>query len=441
LPIGLTMKSSGRGLEGMMNGTHALRNRFALLMAAGIMTATTAHISGQVIVPRNWYYLNPDDFVEITAGNHHTCARKQNGAVYCWGRNDLGQLGIGYTGGPVNTMQFVTYAAQIDAGTDHTCVIDFASRAWCWGYNGTAGTFGALGANANMQLQGAPGADIWPLPIAVDGNLVVNAISAGQSSTCATTTTGLFCWGAIATPATGSGGQSTPMLVDSWTGYQRPAVGRKHACTVAVWGTWRQAACFGDNSAGQLAQDPNASFFTFAAPSFLGFPMSSLFANPTTRLATQVDFTCAEGIGGLQCAGRNTWGQLGNGNRTDTFQPQTVPPVNGQPLRGVSTGVNHACALDANGAAFCWGYDEFGQTGNNTYGPFTHFTSPQAVTGGFTFRAVATGRDHTCGIATTNVIYCWGSNSYGQLGAGRSATQRVGALRFLVEPSPWDPVR
>ncbi|HKN64973.1 MAG TPA: RCC1 domain-containing protein, partial [Gemmatimonadaceae bacterium] len=28
---------------------------------------------------------NPEDFVEITAGDFHTCARKNNGNVYCWG--------------------------------------------------------------------------------------------------------------------------------------------------------------------------------------------------------------------------------------------------------------------------------------------------------------------------------------------------------------------
>jgi alpha-tubulin suppressor-like RCC1 family protein len=44
------------------------------------------------------------------------------------------------------------------------------------------------------------------------------------------------------------------------------------------------------------------------------------------------------------------------------------------------------------------------------------YTTPQTVSGGKTFRAVAAGMYHTCGIGTDNRIYCWGWNNYGQLG-------------------------
>ena len=36
--------------------------------------------------------------VDIAAGGHHNCIRSDEGAVYCWGRNDEGQLGDGSTG-------------------------------------------------------------------------------------------------------------------------------------------------------------------------------------------------------------------------------------------------------------------------------------------------------------------------------------------------------
>jgi alpha-tubulin suppressor-like RCC1 family protein len=40
------------------------------------------------------------------------------------------------------------------------------------------------------------------------------------------------------------------------------------------------------------------------------------------------------------------------------------------------------------------------------------------VLGGHTFRALAVGRDHSCGIGTDNHVYCWGDNTMGQLGTG-----------------------
>src|SRR3954454_21565276 len=35
----------------------------------------------------------PTDFVEITAGGSHTCARQFRGYVYCWGYHGGGQVG------------------------------------------------------------------------------------------------------------------------------------------------------------------------------------------------------------------------------------------------------------------------------------------------------------------------------------------------------------
>jgi len=35
--------------------------------------------------------------VRVTCGNQHTCIIAKDGGVYCWGRNDKGQLGNGKT--------------------------------------------------------------------------------------------------------------------------------------------------------------------------------------------------------------------------------------------------------------------------------------------------------------------------------------------------------
>jgi len=40
------------------------------------------------------------------------------------------------------------------------------------------------------------------------------------------------------------------------------------------------------------------------------------------------------------------------------------------------------------------------------------------VSGGLVFSTVSVGREHVCGVTTSQVAYCWGSNFYGQLGNG-----------------------
>jgi alpha-tubulin suppressor-like RCC1 family protein len=389
-----------------------------LVVTAGVLAGVGSAASAQIRWPRP--LPNPEDFIEITAGNYHTCARKNNGNVYCWGRANVGQVGTGAdgTGAIAGRAGFVMAARRVDAGADHTCAIDFAGAGFCWGSN----QWGALGANQSMAAQQGWGADHWPVPIRIDGGLTLTSLSAGSSSSCATATIGLFCWGKMMTPP-GGAGMSSPVQVIAWTGYSNASAGSQHACVMQGF----SVHCWGDGSKGQTALDPNYFYL-------LGFPSLTMFGNYPSRVSTQVNFTCVDHFyWGVSCAGDNYYGQLGNGSvgmPASTPYPQMVG--NGMALRGVTTGLGHACALDPNGAAFCWGGNWWGQLGTGTASTGT----ATAVRGGFTFRAIAAGMDHTCGIATNNQIYCWGSNTYGQLGINR-----VASPNYFTEPSPWDPVK
>jgi alpha-tubulin suppressor-like RCC1 family protein len=112
-------------------------------------------------------------------------------------------------------------------------------------------------------------------------------------------------------------------------------------------------------------------------------------------------------------------------------------------LHGVTAGTRHACALDANAEAWCWGYNYDGMVGNGTWSYSTQ--APQKVVGLSTgyqtngatikFRALAAGYLHTCGIGTDNHIYCWGNNHLRQLG-----TWLVGANgQTLPDGTGWVP--
>ncbi len=373
------------------------RGRAATRWLAGAALALAAMgVSAQIIIirPPRPVPPNPEDFVSITAGAYHTCARKVNGNTYCWGLNDRGQVGVGSsrvcTGAScVDRPTFVMTASQVDAGNDHTCALNAAGAAFCWGNS----NYGQLG-NGNYGYLSQP--------IPVSGNLVFSSISAGQFSTCGTSASGMFCWGAI---INGSYGTPLPTQVFAFNGYQSVSVGYNHACALYVVGSWREVDCWGNNQYGQAGIDP--AQFPIAPPT-----VRATFDTTAVSVAAQSYYTCADQVSGVvQCLGYNGWGQLGNGGFASTYQAQTVG--GGMALHGVATGNNHGCALDASNHAQCWGNGYWGQLGN---GMSAVFASPQATTGGRSYRAIAAGYLHTCAIGTDNHIYCWGSNYYGQLG-------------------------
>ena len=78
------------------------------------------------------------DTVQVAVGEHHTCARKTDGSLWCWGYNAHVQLGDGTTEGhpsPVQVEDLGTTVAEIAAGGNHTCARKTDGTLWCWGYN------------------------------------------------------------------------------------------------------------------------------------------------------------------------------------------------------------------------------------------------------------------------------------------------------------------
>ena len=118
--------------------------------------------------------------------------------------------------------------------------------------------------------------------------------------------------------------------------------------------------------------------------------------------------------GAAFCWGYNYWGQLGTGSTTSSSTPVAVS--GGLSFSALAAGVYHTCGLTMVGAAYCWGTNFFGAVGNGQYG-YT-FLSPVAVSGDLSFSALATGAWHTCGLSSAGTAYCWGSNSFGQIGNG-----------------------
>ncbi|MEM9489605.1 MAG: hypothetical protein AAGC55_10700 [Myxococcota bacterium] len=173
--------------------------------------------------------------VALSAGStaHHVCAVDSAGQVACWGRNDVGQLGVGTTVHS-NTPLAISHddlghpfgdVIDLCASQTLTCAHKLDGSAWCWGQGFTRPTHFALsrpvapgglscgerhacfildngniwcmGANDSGQL-GFPtgGATTWS-PGRVSGLGDAIAINAASGHTCAELTDGTtWCWGA-----------------------------------------------------------------------------------------------------------------------------------------------------------------------------------------------------------------------------------------------------
>src|SRR5664280_628120 len=88
--------------------------------------------------------------VQVVTGYDHTCALAPSGQAYCWGSNWAGKLGDNTTTErhtPVAVQQGGVTFTSITAGGDGSCGLTSAGAAWCWGRN----DIGQLGDNTTTE--------------------------------------------------------------------------------------------------------------------------------------------------------------------------------------------------------------------------------------------------------------------------------------------------
>ncbi|GBD33168.1 hypothetical protein HRbin33_02148 [bacterium HR33] len=331
-----------------------------------------------------------ESFQTVAAGGLHSCALTVTGVAYCWGRNGNGQLGDGSSidrTTPVAVSGSRTYQ-KITAGRFHTCALDTGGTAYCWGSNFN----GKLGDGTSTSSS---------TPVAVSGGLTFQQIGAGEQHTCGLTTAGeVYCWGDNSSGQLGDGtntGSAVPVPVGS--SFTALAVGGFHTCALTTSGV---AKCWGHGGFGQLG---NGAFANSNVP--VSVSGSLTFSTLSAGLYT----TCGIAAGTTYCWGNNFDGQVGDNSTIDRPQPTAVS--SGIAFQAVSAGSYHTCAIEAtSGNAYCWGWNGYGQVGDGT--AFEH-TGPVAVSG-LSARRVAAGVLHTCAAGTGGAAACWGLNSTGQLG-------------------------
>jgi len=414
----------------------------------------------------------------ISTGDNHACAITPTRSAVCWGYNRYGQLGDGQahemcdyydcSATPV-VVSGLADVISIAAGLDFSCAVTGDGYVWCWGQN----TNGKLGIG-NTTDQPLPVQVLGPGGTGVLENALM--VTAGEQHACALRSDGtVWCWGYNNYGMLGNSTSTTsyfPVQAGTLNQAEQIVAGKEHTCallnTGAVW-------CWGRNESGQLG---NGSTSTFNYPRQVSGPAGVGFLSGITQIDLGASFTCAvKDDQTAWCWGINNYGQLGLGHTSTTYYPaQVTQPGGGGGMSGVTsisagqitcalrsddslycwgqggtTSVSYAtllspycaafacpfplliekfsgavealdnsrndysCAILADGSAWCWGRNQYGQLGN---GALSQRNTPMQVANLGSMRAISTAYYHSCAVGQDDRVWCWGYNGSGQLGDG-----------------------
>ena len=325
-----------------------------------------------------------------------------NNVTWAWGKNNCGQLGDNTTvskSSPVSVVGGFTNWCQVSSGYNHTLAVRTNGTAWGWG-NGIGGR---LGDNTEVAKSS---------PVSVVGGFTDWCqVSAGNFTSLGVRSNGTaWGWGYRDNGGlgnnTGSGAVVTSpvSVVGGFTDWCQVAAspngaGRGHGVKQdgTLW-SW------GYNGQGQLGDNTNVNKSS---------PVSVVGGFTNWCQVSAGYFTAAvRQDGTLYAWGDNTCGRLGDNTVVSKRSPVSV--VGGFTDWCQVSASTHALAVRTNGTAWSWGSGANGRLGNNCT---TNRSSPVSVVGGFTdWCQVSAGYKIGIGLRQNGTVWAWGYNLYGNLG-------------------------
>jgi alpha-tubulin suppressor-like RCC1 family protein len=381
-------------------------------------------------------------WIQIVAGKQHTLGLTSSGALYAWGLNTSGQLGINST---VNTSVPVLVSgpsgaswSSISAGDSYSVGIATNGQLYAWGNNnsGQIGN-GSVTSSSRPTLVSAPSGTSWA------------AVAAGGSHVLAVSTTGLlYAWGDNTQGQLGTNNTtavSVPTLVSgpASTSWSVVAAHSNHSFAIStdfVLYGW------GSNTGAELGINVTTKN-SHSSPVMVSGPSGVSWVQVATGNSHTVAITANNE---LYAWGSNTRGQVGvNGPTTSVYlSPVTVAAADGSYWTNAACGDNHTLAIDSTGVLWAWGDNSVGQLGLNSLVPGME-PSPVMVSGptGTSWSVISAGTSHSMAISFDNTVYGWGGNSTGQIGVSGvmsiDGSLLTNGLRVLVknQPETSDPDR
>ncbi len=368
---------------------------------------------------------------DIAAGDGTVCALTNPSSTgRCWGQNNYGQLGNGTTANsttPVAVSQGAMPAGvtlkSISVGLESTCAIASNDKAYCWGRN-----------NVNQLGNGTTTNSASPVAVsqgAMPAGATVKSISANYSYACAIASNDkAYCWGQNNYGQLGNGtttNSATPVAVSqgampAGATVKSISASLENTCAIA---SNDKAYCWGRNNVSQLGNGTNTNSTTPVAVSQGAIPAGATVKS----ISAGWSHVCVVASNDrVYCWGRdNNQGYGGEEGTSYIAYPYAVAQgaipaaVN---FRSISTRAPYTCAIGTNSRAYCWGYNGSGQLGDgsNTGSKNPVVVLQGAMNGSATIKQITTGDNTTCVLSSDNKAYCWGSNSKGQFGVGSTTS-------------------
>ncbi|KAH9258673.1 hypothetical protein BASA81_003175 [Batrachochytrium salamandrivorans] len=384
---------------------------------------------------------------DISSSFSFTCLVDLDGAVQCVGDNAWFQLGDG-TNQPkkvvVQIPSLTSGVAKVFAGQTHACVLMVNGGVQCWGRN----QFGALGDGTNTTKK-------LPTPVVGFEQIGAVGVSVGVDHTCLVTQWGsVECSGSNKYRSLGDGTAQNRWQMQPVVGLDVGMVsvssGNAHNCAMDIQ---NQVWCWGNGMYGQLGSGRNGNLAIPIQVVSLGSGNKNVFCGPETTMVVRAD------SGNATVFGRNDFGQFGTKARSQFNLPIDFMGGTRLGIREMRSAHSAICVLLDDGVQ-CLGSDAYGQLGAkfpkssslvllNAIGEDSTAITTLQPTKQPTFvpppkplinqgKLLAMGFTHVCSLQWNSDVYCFGSNTFGELGDGTMTNQPSPVLMLNVVGKPVD---